>query len=245
MIEDFIAKAHHRLKATVVVYIRRAVDYARTKLLGLPPAQPAPGSKPDSAGSQGYTQTLLARFSVPAARWVGAAHTGSDFYNFLASAVSAATDAEAGPDGQPKTDASMTDSDTLLPPRLTSSADKMSFIAAQRERLRFILSVLDRESQEIQRAAQSSSAPRRSSEAAVGDEAIPLPQRPSSGMSSWSTLSKSRSEAEFEQLEADSQPENDTGLRHRNPPAARRSSWMSWAWASSAPDPSAKPPQEE
>ncbi|GAO14182.1 uncharacterized protein UV8b_08028 [Ustilaginoidea virens] len=235
-IDDFIARAHDRLKTAGMSYFRRAVEYLKTNVLNLPPSepQPAPAEAASSAGPQSYTQALLARFSVPRARWAGAASTGNDFYNLLASAVSAATSAGgfAGAAGG-SSERSMTDSGTLIPPHLRGSAEKMSFIAAQRERLTIVLRALDREAQQLQRQRDGGGG-------APDVEDSEAAQRPPSGLSTFSGLTKSRSETDFEKVEAESEAEEDVNLRRRHVSsgAATGGSWMTWGWGNGA-DPAA------
>ena len=222
-IDDFIATAHDRLKAAGITYFKRAIEYLKTNVLNLPPSEPEPtAAEVTAAGSQSYTSSLLARFSIPAARWAGAANTGNDFYNLLANAVSAATSAGGLVGGG--SCRSMTDSGTLLPPHLRGSAEKMTFIAAQRERLNIVLRALDREAQQIQQGNVS--------------EEEETTQRPPSGLSMFSGLSKSRSETDFEKVEAESGTEDEGTLRRRNPPSASGSSgsWMPWGWGRASDD---------
>lgn len=200
-----------------MTYLRQAIEYVKTNVLGFPPSEEPPAPAP--ASQQGYTQSLLARFSVPTARWAGAANTGNEFYNLLASAVSAAGAASGSDSGSRGTP----DSGTLIPPNLRGSAEKMNFIAAQRERLSLVLSALDREAQVLQRDT---------GEVPHGSGASN--RRPSSG------LSKSRSEADFEQVEAGSgaedEDEPDGSLRRRHA-STGSGPWLSWAWASGAGTP--------
>ncbi|TWU76053.1 hypothetical protein ED733_007380 [Metarhizium rileyi] len=235
-IDEFIAHTHERLKAAGLTYFRRAIEYFKTNILNLPPSDPEPTSSESSAGPQGYMQSLLSRFSVPTTRWAGAANTGNDFYNLLTSAVSAASNAgglAGGPGGSSAR--SMTDSGTLIPPHLRGSAERMNFIAAQRERLQFVLSALDREAAHIQSDGSGSShatppgsfAP--TSTRGLDDDQTT--QRPPSRLSMFSALSKSRSETDFEKVEAESGAEDDGTLRRRNVPyGSAGGSWMSWGW---------------
>lgn len=250
-IDEFIANAHERLRAAGAAYLKSAVEYLKTQILGLPPTEPAP--EPADSRPQSYTQSLLARFSVPTARWSGApasaaAATGNDFYNLLASAVSAAT-AAATSRGDSTSPASGT---SLLPDSLQDSGEKMTFIAAQRERLNILLSALDREAQDIERSDSAGAAkgtpnapspPDRVSRSMAfdGNEDEEPTQRPPSGLSMWSALSKSRSEADFEKIEAESGAEDEDGsLRRRRgksnmsddqaTPSATTGSWMPWGW---------------
>lgn len=238
-IDEFIARAHDRLKSAGMTYFRRAIEYLKTNILNLPPSEPEPTPPAYSAGSQSYTQSLLARFSVPTTRWAGAANTGNEFYNLLASAVSAASSAGAFP-GNPggSSGRNMTDSGTLIPPHVRGSAEKMNFIAAQRERLNIVLSALDREAQQIQSdgAGGSRAMPPGSfaSNNAHDNEDEEVTQRPPSGLSMFSALSKSRSETDFEKVEAESGAEDDVNLRRRHVPSGQAGgSWMPWGWGGS------------
>lgn len=230
-IDGFIASTHERLKAAGMTYLRQAIEYLKTNLFGLPPTEQPPAS--DSAGAQGYMQSLLARFSVPTTRWAGS--TGGEFYSFVASAVSAAASARETAGAGGSTDRSVPG--TLIPPNLRNSADKRNFIATQRERMYIVLSALDREDQEIQRSDAI-----RPQDRAVhpgtftdGQDEDDATQRPPSGLSAWSALSKSRSETDFEKVEAESGAEDDGNLRRRNVPGAgNRNSWLPWGFGSGA-----------
>ncbi|KAM4062776.1 TB2/DP1, HVA22 family protein [Hirsutella rhossiliensis] len=227
-IDNLIASTHDRLKVAGMTYLRRAIEYLKINVLGLPPSEEEEPPAPAPAGQQGYTQSLLARFSVPTARWTGAAHTGSDFYNLLANAVSAATGATGGASGS----RAAPDSGTLIPPNLRDSAEKMNFIAAQRERLSIVLSALDREAQEIQRDA---------GDAPPGAFAQGHQDNDASSRRRSSGLSKSRSETDFEKVEAESgaegEDEGDGSLRRRHASGTGGGPWLSWGWASGAGTP--------
>ena len=233
-IDDFIASSHDRLKTAGITYLRQAIEYLKTNIFNMPPTEPEP-SPAASAAPQSYTQSLLARFSVPTARWAGAGavNTGNEFYSLLASAVSAATSAGGfGTSGR-----SMTDSGTLIPPHVQSPAEKMSFIAAQKERLNIVLGALDREAQEIQRSDGAGHA--RAIPGGFGsgsthamDEDEPT-QRPPSGLSMFSALSKSKSETDFEKVEAESGAEDDVNLRRRHA-SGGGGSWVPWGWGTGA-----------
>jgi len=225
-IDDFIASTHRRLKAESLAYIRQAIEYVRTNVLGLAPS-PAP---PEPTETQTYTQALLARFSVPAAKWTGSANTGADFYNLLAGAVAAASGAAGSLGGG---SAAGPGRSGLIPSNLQSSSEKMTFIAAQRDRLNFILSALDKEAQNLQGAdtagASHSHGNRAPSMSYDGTEDDEPTQRPPSVLSMGSSIKKNRSEADFETIDADSLAEDDAAVRRRNATTAR-GSWMPWNW---------------
>ncbi|KAH8903596.1 hypothetical protein BR93DRAFT_918322 [Coniochaeta sp. PMI_546] len=226
-IEDFIASAHHRLKQAGISYLKHAIELLRTNLLGLPPSPPSPSpttsAAPDLAPGQSYTQALLARFSLPSARWAGRDGPGAattDFYNLLASAVGAATAATAtgsgtgateprGPENGP---GGMAASGLLaVPDSIQGASARRSFIAAQRERLALLVAALDREAGRL--------------ESSVAEEE-------GEGEREGAPLAKSRSEADFEKLEAESgEEEEDAGLRRRTPGVGSQAAgWVSWAW---------------
>jgi hypothetical protein len=128
----------------------------------------------------------------------------------------------------------------------------MSFIQAQRERLRIILSALDREeaaeaSRQSQPQTQIHPQPQ-SLEEAISDTIIGAPPSSSSGkarslseQSGASGLSKSRSEGDFEKLELESdgagggeeevEGQGEGGVRRRGgKESAGIGGWMPWGW---------------
>ncbi|KAI9900504.1 hypothetical protein N3K66_004766 [Trichothecium roseum] len=230
-IDEFIASAHDRLKAAGVAYFKQAIEYLRVNVLGLPPSDPAPPTPEPSAaaaGPQSYTSSLLARFSVPTVKWASAAtgaNPGTDFYNMLAGAVSAATGVAARGSNMTATGSN------LIPPNLRDSGEKMTFISAQRERLNVLLSALDNEARELQKQEAT-----RGGGGHHTDDEEPT-QRPPSGLSAWSGLSKSRSETDFEKIDANSASEDENTLRRRNPSSAGSTGggWMTWPWGSEGP----------
>ncbi|KAH0492942.1 hypothetical protein TgHK011_007868 [Trichoderma gracile] len=220
-IDEFIASAHERLKAAGIDYFRKAIDYLRVNVLGLPPSEPEPAAPPPSA-YQSYTQSLLARFSIPAAATpAGAANVGSDLFGLLASAVTAAT----GGSGS-RTDAGGYSASSVVPSHIQDSNERMTFIASQRDRLSVLLTALDREAAQLQRNNGQSQSRSRSRHMDSDEE---VTQRPPSGLSGWSGLSKSRSETDFEKIDAESGAEDESNLRRRHAGGGEGSgSWMPW-----------------
>lgn len=270
-IEDLIATAHDKMKAAGMAYLKQAIEILRTQVLGMAPspeaAQAESNNIPASDRPRSYTQALLDRFQLPAARWLPAgtnAAVGADFYNFLANAVTAATGA-AGTGADNKEGSSgnnmgassgasaaavhggvgafpagdMTASGTLVPPSIRDNADKMTFLAAQRERLNMVLSALDRE------AAQLRSSSATSPSVVAQDDNLDLltitsssNDRPTTSASAKSGLSKSRSEADFEKIDAESGAEDDAETARPEP--NRSGSWIPWGWGSAARDEKSK-----
>ncbi|KAM5346398.1 hypothetical protein ACJ41O_009403 [Fusarium nematophilum] len=240
-IDDFIASAHERLTAAGITYLKLAIEQFKTKVLGLPPSEPA---SPPPEPTQSYTQTLLSRFSVPAARWGGGpnASAGTDFYSLLSSAVAAATNAGGLSAGTRTAGGEPSNSSTLIPPHLRDSTERMSFISAQRDRLNILMTALDREAQELRteaQRAQAQAAHRRAPSMSYdGNEDEEATQRPPSGLSGWSGISKSRSETDFERIDAESGTEDDGTVRRRNVAGAGvragSGSWVPWGWGGDA-----------
>jgi len=233
-IDDFISSAHDRAKSAGIIYLKQAIELIKQHVFGLPPRESTP---PPTPSAYSYTQNLIARFNLPSARPAfpsnpvsGATSTATEFYTLLASAVSAATSASS-------TQArDLSNSGTLIPPTVSGS-DRLSFISAQRERLSILLSALDKEASTLQSEGVKPSIPRRvpsmSLDGSSGtDEAGESGERPKSAMSGVSGLSKSKSEADFEKIDAESGAED---LGYENPRAhTRRSpsgaSWLPWSW---------------
>lgn len=221
-IDDFISSAHERAKNAGLSYIKRGVELFRTHVLGLPPKQPCPPPPPPSGWS--YTQSLMARFNMPATRpsFPGsAAGTGIDFNSLLASAIGAATARGSSPNTAAR---ELSDSGMLIPPNLKGNEDKMSFITAQRERLAVLMAALDTEARNL----VSGSARATGMSLDGGEPSVPKDNEDSKSMrrdSSVSGLSKSRSEADFEKIERD-----DESPHRQQQDRSSSGSWLPWAW---------------
>lgn len=276
-IEDLIATAHDKMKAAGMAYLKQAIELLRTQVLGMAPSpeaarsQSAESNIPASQRPRSYTQALLDRFQLPQGRWPSGANAGlagQDFYSFLTSAVAAATGggdnatsdpAGLGPrsslpfEGAPAVGAfpsgDLTASGTLVPPSIRDDAAKVTFLAAQRERLNLVLGALDREAatlrSSIASAATGAASPPSAQEGDAGaigsnldggDDDHVDNGRPSTSASGKSGLSKSRSEADFEKIEAESDAEDNPAQDSESAkatPAALGGSWMPWGWGTS------------
>lgn len=258
-IEELIATTHDKMKAAGVAYIKRAIEMLRTQVLGLPPspaAQQAESNIPASQRPRSYTQALLDRFQLPQAQWSGnAGNTGQDFYKFLSNAVNAATtavvtsentadkstgaaSAARGPGVGAFPMGDMSASGTLVPPNIQGNADKMTFLAAQRERLNYVLSALDREAAQLRTGATTAQAAADGAQDTNPEGLQPSGDRPATSSSGKSTggLSKSRSEVDFEKIEAESGAEDNNQESAQPTPAASGGSWLPWAWSASSSD---------
>ncbi|OAA53806.1 TB2/DP1/HVA22-related protein [Niveomyces insectorum RCEF 264] len=296
-IDDGIAAAHTRLRAAGWAYLQQAVAYVRT-LLGLPVSENAaaagaaqttrPGTAP-SPSSQSYTQALLARFSLPGARWPGGAagasaagsgHAGStttttapsnttytsgaDLYGMLTSAVNALGTATGGAAGAAGAAASafVSSSSSSSTTRSAGGTDPTSFVDV-RDRLRALMAVLEGQATRLEKEAGHTGDQKEPDETHDDNAAATPLSRPSSGgSSSAGGLSKSRSEADFETIDAESGTEEAGPRRRRRrggpqppqpsggaaggsesdagsgtTPGAAQSgsggSWMPWGWRAS------------
>ena len=147
----------------------------------------------------------------------GAGAAGADFYNFLSSALGSAVAATGAPQEGGSSGAAA-GAGMVIPGNL-QGAEKASFIAAQRERIAAVLGALDSEARSLEREETLRAEP-----AAAAEEG----ERPPSGLSSWSGLSKSRSEVEFEKIDAESGGEEEDTVRRRK--GGGGGSWMPFGW---------------
>ncbi|OBT77952.1 hypothetical protein VF21_04333 [Pseudogymnoascus sp. 05NY08] len=210
-IDDFIATTHHRLRTSFWIYLRRAFNFAKSQLLGLPTQQEP---LPPPPAQRSYTASLLERFNLPSARPAFAAAAGggwsaADISGLLANAVSAATSSS------PSVQA------TNLVPESIQGPERASFISAQRERLMFLLSALDREAT----ASPSEEAGRGMLGGLLGGDGE-VPRRVSEA--ALSELSKSRSEGDFEKIDP-LEGIGEAGAGGRREPGT----WMPWGWGGS------------
>ncbi|KAK2597906.1 hypothetical protein N8I77_012659 [Diaporthe amygdali] len=256
-IEELIATTHDKMKAAGMAYLKRASEAVRTQVLGLPPnpaAAQAESNIPASQRPRSYTQALLDRFQLPQAQWSGnAGNAGSDFYSFLSNAVNAATAAVVASDSTAATGTKaasatrgpgvgafptgdMSASGTLVPPTIQGDADKMTFLAAQRERLNYVLSALDREAAQLRSGAAAAPAAGGSAQDINLEGLQSSNDRPTTSSSGKSGLSKSRSEVDFEKIEAESGAEDNIEGSAQPTPAASGGSWLPWGWSASSSD---------
>ncbi|KAJ9649568.1 hypothetical protein H2201_007156 [Coniosporium apollinis] len=197
-IDEWISEAHDKAKAAGLQYMKQAIEWVKVNVLGM---QPKPPSPPPSRHVS-YTQALLSRFNLPSAR-EGLAAPAGDFYALLSAALQTTTASGGSRDVQAE---SLSTSGTLIPPHLDSAEDRMSYVAAQRERLRVLLQAFDHEADNLA-AGRSREAPE---------------ERRTEGMS------KSRSELDFDKIERDEAAEGRRGSR----PAS--GGWMPWNWGARA-----------
>ena len=182
-IDVFITEAHEKAKKAGWEYLKMAVDWARENMLGQKP-------KEQPAISQGgtYAQSLLSRFNLPSARQ-GLAAPAGDFYGMLSAAVGQ-LGAASGSSREAQLE-SMSRSGALIPEGMTSHAEKMTFLSTQRERLRMLLTALDKEASDLSHEEMIEADVQRRMGSGKGTEG------------SQEGLTKSRSGTPFERIEKD------------------------------------------
>jgi len=180
-IDKFIISAHDRAKAVGLTYLKRAIEFVKENVLGV---QPKARSAESMATGGNYTQSLLSRFNLPSAR-DGLAAPAGDFYSLLSAAAgSVKTNSGASREMQAE---DLTRSGTLIPQGMTSASEKMTFLSTQSERLRVLLSALDKEASDL------------GTETAIEKDV----EKRLTGEQLGDGLRKSKSEAEFEEIGKD------------------------------------------
>ncbi|KAL8835705.1 MAG: hypothetical protein Q9170_003207 [Blastenia crenularia] len=198
-IDIFITSAHDRAKSVGLQYLKRAIDFVKQNVLGMQ-AQHAP---PPSQGET-YAQNLLSRFNLPSARH-GLAAPAGDFYGLLSAAIGHAGSSGRSRDVQVE---EMSRSGTLIPRDITGSAEKMTFLATQREKLRMLLTVLDKEASDLSNEEMIQKDVERRLGGGLEDE----------------NLKTSRSEADFDTID----DKEELGSEKVGNAAA--GGWMPWNW---------------
>ena len=199
-IDEFIGEAHEKLKKAGLSYAKYAVEWVKVHMLGQPPKPPTP----PVSRNVSYAQQLFSQFNLPTARQ-GLAAPAGDFYGLLASALQYTTSA-----GQSREDQAqeLSRSGTLIPKDLSSNAERMSYVSAQRERLGVLMSAFDREAYNLSTAPPDA------------------PPRDGPGVD----LSKSRSETDFFKVEKEYA---EGGSSPQGQQKEGQGGWMPWNWAGS------------
>ena len=203
-IDNFITSIHDRARSAGLVYLKRAIEFIKENVLGMQPKE-----RPTYVEQPGanYAQNLLSRFNLPSARQ-GLAAPAGDFYGLLSAAVgNISTGSGVSRDMQVE---DLSKSGTLIPQGMTSASEKMTYLSTQRERLRVLLSALDKQASDL------------------GPEAVIEKDvdRRLTGGQLGEGLRKSKSEAEFEEIDNDGLK----GERQGKPAAA--GGWIPWSWSS-------------
>lgn len=209
-IDDMISRGHDRAKAAGLQYLKQAIEYVKQNLLGI---QPKAQSFPPKEGGS-YAQSLLSRFYVPSARAAAAPTmtTAQDFYGLLNAAVGQMSRTGGAAD--------VSSGGTVIPRSIEGNEEKMTFLATQRERLKVLLSALDREASELggQERMASEEAIRRDVERRLGDD-----------FHSVEDLRKRGSESEFDTIDREEAPGT-----VKIGKGSGGGSWMPWSWGEGA-----------
>lgn len=201
-IDNLIISAHDRAKSAGLTYLKRAIEFVKENLLGIQP-KARPETPPGQGGN--YAQSLLSRFNLPSAR-EGLAAPAGDFYGLLSAALGTINTPSGGANSRDVQAQDLGRSGTLIPQGMTSASEKMTFLSTQRERLRVLLSALDKEADGL--------GPEATMERDV--------EKRMAGEQLGEGLRKSRSEAEFEEIGRDD-------LRGEGA-KQQASGWMPWVW---------------
>lgn len=197
-----------------MAYVEMGIEWVKVNVLGFAPAKP---DAPRPAG-QTYAQSLMSRFQMPAARG------SNDLYGLVNQALSGASALYgAQHDSAGTRDAQAADlsrsTKNLVPDSIRNNDDRLNYVASQRQRLETLLQAFDREQENI-RTQQT------------GGSRYHEVNRSTGSLSG--SLSRNRSEAEFDRIERD---ELSSGSERPpypiTPPALGRrtsSGWMPWNW---------------
>ena len=202
-IDDRIFNAYNRSKSLGTQVLNHLIDFIRQNLGMQPRERNDMGSKSRSENS--YVQTLLGRLNFPAVKDGLSYPTESpgDFYSFLRTTLGSTDRGRASEERNRSIP-----NERLLPQGMTDTVDKLTYLTAQRERLKSLLSALDQETKSLETEE--------SIEKDIG--------RRLDGSRSGS-LQKSRSEAEFEAIDKEEASNPQAGLGDSS-----GRSWVPWSW---------------
>lgn len=238
-------------------YLNIAIEWARERILGQksPQAQGMTGAQAVPAGNYAsYATDLLSRFAMPGARTNTPTQPGTS-----SSAVYSTLSTFAGAAFATSNQRSAATEAASIPPSLfnfddvpgQSTAEKATFISAQRDRLQGLLKMLDKEQQHIDLAYGQDSRGERGA-GGNGSSSGSHSNRPSSsgsglgiggGAGGGGLKTKSRSEQSFENVEYDEAEDRTHVTPGRDPRDPRRTSggWIpagvsGWFAGGSPPD---------
>ncbi|OAP59826.1 hypothetical protein AYL99_04828 [Fonsecaea erecta] len=212
-IDQFIGETHDKLQQMGLGYLNIAIEWAREKILGQKSPQ-QDTSQQQAAGVGGYASyasDLLSRFAMPGARTntpTQPGTTSAGVYNMVSS-FAAGLASTSGSQGTYRSAAAEAAS-ISIPPNLfqfenipgQSTAEKSSFITAQRDRLMGLVKMLDSEQQNLDLAYGA--APGESSGRGGNGGHSKRPSSSGSGLAMGGGLkTKAPSEQSFENVDYD------------------------------------------
>jgi receptor expression-enhancing protein 1/2/3/4 len=211
-IDEFITQSHDRAKSAGMAYVEMGIEWVKVNVLGFAPGKPQ-APRPEG---QTYAQNLMSRFQMPSARG------SNDLYGLVNQALSGAS-ALYGAGSAGTRDAQASDlsrgAGNLVPDSIRNNNDRLDYVASQRQRLETLLQAFDREQENI-RTQQT------------GGSRYHEDNRSTGSLSG--SLSRNRSEAEFDRIERDelSSGSDRPPYPLTPPPLGRRTSsgWMPWNW---------------
>jgi receptor expression-enhancing protein 1/2/3/4 len=216
-IDDFITDAHDRARSAGLQYLQQGIEWVKVNVLGLAPQKPSP----QRPAGQTYAQNFMTRFTMPAAR-------GDNLTNLVSQALSGASAMYAGNTSAQA--AEVNRSASLVPDNIRNNDDRMSYVAAQRQRLESLLQAFDHEQDNLRTQRESGSRYYEGRPASVAG------------------LSKSRSEAEFDRIERDEVGGGQLPYPV-TPPAFERTTsqggWMPWNWRAGQPPTPLRPKDDD
>lgn len=204
------------------MHVERGVEYVKTNLLGWP-ASPTRNLAAEAArappSSNNYVASLLGRFSPPFAAGDAASGTGAAAISgLLGTALAQASSLASAPSGSAAASRSVSGggrgggfNEALIPPNLSSDAERLEYIASRREQLRTLLGAFEREEETIHLASTAG---------AAGGAGLGV----GGGSGRGSSMGRSKSEAEFETI-----GEEDAGTPPASGGAAQvKEGWGGW-----------------
>ncbi|KIW95728.1 uncharacterized protein Z519_04313 [Cladophialophora bantiana CBS 173.52] len=213
-IDQFIGETHDKLQQMGLGYLNIAIEWARERILGQKsPQQPA--GRQQAAGVGGYASyasDLLSRFAMPGARTntpTQPGTTSAGVYSMVSNFAAGLASTSTSPQGTYRSAATEAAS-ISIPPNLfqfenipgQSTAEKSSFITAQRDRLLGLVRMLDSEQQNLDLAYGA--APGENSGRGGNGGHSKRPSSSGSGLAMGGGLkTKSRSEQSFENVDYD------------------------------------------
>jgi receptor expression-enhancing protein 1/2/3/4 len=211
-IDEFITQSHDRAKSAGMAYVEMGIEWVKVNVLGFAPGKPQ-APRPEG---QTYAQNLMSRFQMPSARG------SNDLYGLVNQALSGAS-ALYGAGSAGTRDAQASDlsrgAGNLVPDSIRNNNDRLDYVASQRQRLETLLQAFDREQENI-RTQQTGGSRYHEDNRSIG--------------SLSGSLSRNRSEAEFDRIERDelSSGSDRPPYPLTPPPLGRRTSsgWMPWNW---------------
>ncbi|KIX93536.1 uncharacterized protein Z520_10714 [Fonsecaea multimorphosa CBS 102226] len=216
-IDQFIGETHDKLQQMGLGYMNIAIEWAREKILGQKSPQGDAAQQQQAAaaaavgGYASYASDLLSRFAMPGARTntpTQPGTTSAGVYSMVSNFAAglASTSGGSPPQGAAYRSAAAEAASISIPPSLfqfenipgQSTAEKSSFITAQRDRLLGLVKMLDSEQQNLDLAYGAAPG-----ESRTGGHSK-RPSSSGSGLAMGGGLkTKSRSEQSFENVDYD------------------------------------------